>query len=226
MEKLVNKINTYGFLRFLEDYPELSFKPLDGRNIILQGDFKFKANVNGFPSIKDSYELKIVIPENFPFNLPEVTEIGGKIPKEAEFHTNFDGTLCLGTPLRVFKELSKSSNINIYSDKFLVPYLYAVSHKLQYGGEFIFGELSHGSLGIIEDYCDLLGLKKREQVIYALKLLCIGKKEANKRTCPCGCDVRLSSCNDTHRKLSELRKSVPREYFVKDLKNLNTMLGT
>ena len=74
-----------------------------------------------------------------------------------------------------------------------MPYLYAVSKKLQYGGDFAFNELAHGELGIIADYCDLFGLKKREQVINVLELLGMKPRIANKKPCPCECGRRLSA---------------------------------
>ena len=63
-----------------------------------------------------------------------------------------------------------------FASSCLVPYLYAVSHKLQFGGELLFRELKHGAEGIVEDYLDLFGLSNPEQVRRVVRLL--GMKSA------------------------------------------------
>lgn len=206
---------------FLRDYPGMSFAPMKGSLLSLRGTFRFKASYKDGPSIKDSYELEIHIPEKFPYELPKVKELGMKIPRDSMHHVNWDGTLCFGAPLRVVLKLYKSPTINTYAEECLVPYLYAVSHKLQYGGEFIFGELKHGEEGVLNDYLDLLGLTHPKQVVETLTLLGMKKNIANKRPCPCGCGKRLGSCrfND---KVNELRRVAPRSFYSNHVRSLGS----
>lgn len=178
----------------------------------LRGKFRFKANVSGNDEIDDSYKLEILVPDKFPRALPKVKETGGKIPRDGNFHVNPDGTLCLGSPLRLLSKVHSVPNLTGFADKCLVPYLYAVSHKLMSSGDFVFGELDHGDQGIVDDYSVLLGLKERHHITQAIRLLGIKKRMANKRVCPCGCGKRLGAC-PIHHKLNEFRKMAPVSWF-------------
>ncbi|MCM3029831.1 hypothetical protein [Niallia sp. MER 6] len=212
-------MNLHGALEFLNDYPEMSFGPMKSRELNLRGTFRFRANYEGGPIIEDRYELEILIPEGFPIELPKVKELKGKIPRDNNYHINPDDTLCVGSPLRVILKLQESATLNTYAEECLVPYLYAVSYKLKNGGDFIFGELEHGKKGIFNDYCDILGLTNPNQVAKALSLLCMKKRIANKKICPCECGKRLGSCN-FHIKLNTLRLVAPRSFYKKHLLDL------
>lgn len=198
--------------QFLSDYPGMSTAPCSDAGVCLRGKFRFKANAPGYDAIDDSYRLEIVIPDKFPQAIPMVKEIDGKIPRNGEFHVNPDGTLCLGSPLRLLRIVHGAPNLTNFADKCLVPYLYAVSYKLMNGGDFVFGELAHGDQGIVEDYSVMLGLKKKHQVTQAIQLLGIKKRIANKMPCPCGCGKRLGVCL-FHHKLNEFRKMAPVSWF-------------
>jgi hypothetical protein len=198
--------------QFLRDYPGMSTAPCSVAGVLLRGKFWFKANVSGSYEIVDSYNLEIIVPDKFPHALPKVKEIGGKIPRDGNFHVNPNGSLCLGSPLRLLKKIYGAPNLTGFADKCLVPYLYAVSYKLMHGGDFVFGELAHGEQGIADDYSIMLGLKKKHQIIPAIQLLGIKKRLANKRLCPCGCGKKLGVC-PFHHKLNEFRRMAPVSWF-------------
>ena len=198
--------------QFLDDYPRMSTAPYFDAGVCLRGKFHFKAGVSGSEEIEDSYKLEIIVPEKFPQALPKVKETGGKIPKDGNFHVNPDGSLCLGSPLRLLKKVHTFPNLSGFASKCLVPYLYAVSYKLRNGGDFVFGELAHGEQGIVDDYSHLLGLPKRAQIIQAIQLLGVKKRIANKRPCPCECGNRLGGCS-LHHKLNDFRKMAPVSWF-------------
>lgn len=209
----------FGALEFLQDYSGMSFGPIKNRGFSLVGTFSFLAHYPGLPSIKDDYKLEIVVPEDFPYELPKVIEQEGKIPRNNEFHINPDDTLCLASPLRVSIGLADTPTLSAYAEKFLVPYLYAVSHKLKFSGEFVFGELEHGGKGLVKDYADLLGVDDATKIIPTLQLLCMKKRVANKNPCPCGCLRRLGKC-DFRFRIDELRNVAPRSYYRWHLLNL------
>lgn len=205
--KALNSLN-----QFLDDYPGMSTAPCSDAGICLRGRFRFKASISGNDEIEDFYMLEIFVPDKFPQALPEVKETGGKIPCDGNFHVNLDGSLCLGSPLKLLKKIHSAPSLTGFADKCLVPYLYAVSYKLMHGGNFLFGELPHGDQGIVDDYSIMLGLRERDQIIHAIQLLGIKKRIANKRPCPCGCGKRLGACL-FHRKLNEFRKMAPVTWF-------------
>ncbi|MGD9733469.1 MAG: hypothetical protein AB7U45_14930 [Desulfamplus sp.] len=198
--------------QFLIDYPGMSIAPYSDAGVCLRGKFRFKANEYESGEIDDSYNLEIIVSYKFPQSIPKVKEIGGKIPCDGGFHVNSDGTLCLGSPLRLLMKVHSAPNLTGFADKCLVPYLYAVSYKLMHGGNFVFGELSHGNQGIVDDYSVMLGLKERHQITQSIQLLGMKKRIANKKPCPCGCGKRLGVC-PFHHKLNEFRKIAPVSWF-------------
>jgi hypothetical protein len=163
--------------------------------------------------ITDSYELSIFVPSQFPRCLPQVIETGNRIPKNANYHVNpNNNTLCLGSPIRLMLKLSQKPTLPGFAELCLTPYLFAMSHKLRVGGRFPFDELQHGTKGILIDYADLFGLKTPEQARYALQLLGMKKRRANKQPCPCVCGKRLGRCK-LNAWLRQFRQIASRSWF-------------
>ncbi len=187
----------------------------------LKGYFSFSAKPKGGAEICDTYHLHISIPQKFPKEIPKVTEIDLKIPRDGKYHINPDDTLCLGSPLRLMHKVSERPNLVSFSESCLVPYLYAVTYKLQNGGNLPLGELAHGSQGIVIDYLDLFGLQNREQVIQTLNLLGMKKRVANKASCPCGCERRLGKCS-FKQKLNGYRRIANRAWYRAHVRDIET----
>lgn len=204
--------NVPGLKDFLINNPGLRIVPSGAGETTLKGQFCFTAEKEGFPPIEDYYQLEIAIPATFPRTVPSVKEIGDKIPRDGEHHLNpGDDTLCLGSPLRLQLSLGKDVSITSFVNQCLVPYLYAISHKLQFG-ELPWGELDHGKPGIIQDYMELFGVTGQEGVISTLNILGKRKRVANKKPCPCGCGQRLGKC-DFRWKIIPFRKNISRKWF-------------
>ncbi len=181
-------------------YPHMVVRPAAGRNLVIVGTFRFSAQPSSGIEITDSYNLRLYVPDNFPQNLPEVTEVDQKIPRDGQHHVNsLDGTLCLGSPLRLLLKLSIEPTLSGFAAECLVPYLYAISHKLRFGGELPFSELAHGTPGALQDYTDVFRLKIPSQAKAALSLLGIKTRLANKLPCPCGCGRRVNQCSFNER---------------------------
>lgn len=197
---------------FLFEYPKMVLIPSVEFRAVIKGTFDFIAKPPEGTTIRDSFSLTIEVPEKFPRDIPLVRETGGRIPRNGLYHVNSDNTLCLGSPLRLLLKLSKCPNLKGFSEECLIPHLYAVSHKLTYGGKLPFSELQHGYPGIWDDTVELLGLNDPKQARYVLSLLGMKKRNANKHPCPCGCGRRLGKCgfND---KLRQFRVIADRNWF-------------
>ncbi len=212
---------------FLKEQPMMNLTPVSNGAIIINGLFEFTRTYQNRDLIHDSYELRITIPENYPEVLPLFQELEGKIPRNADYHVNPGGTLCLGSELRLLKQLRSAPDISLFIENCLIPYLYAQSHKRIFGGDFIFGELQHGELGIFEDCENLFHLRGKDAVIYALELLGKKRRIANKCTCPCGCRRKLRQCI-AHSRLNGFRNVLPRSRYKEiaaSLRKLNISLG-
>lgn len=210
-----------GLDEFLRDYPRMAIQPTANAGLELRGTFAFCGQPENRPAVADSFELTIRVPAAFPADLPSVTETGGKIPRDGHYHVNSDGTLCLGSPLRLLLALSRQPTLGGFATTCLVPYLYAVSHKLLCGGPFVFNELAHGARGALRDYMDLFRLKRPEQAERALRLLGMKRRRANKQVCPCGCGRPVGRCRFNFR-LREFRMRAPRAWFRAQVEGLDS----
>lgn len=208
-----------GLSYFLKDYPEMQVVPSRTKSLVVRGTFSFIGKTEQGPELADSFELEIIIPDRFPFFLPKVKEIAKKIPRAEGFHINPDDSLCLGSPLRLLSLIKNEPTLVGFAERCLVPYLYAISLKLKEGGKLYMGELEHGAPGIIADYLNLFNLKNKNQVIYALKLICLRKRVANKKLCPCDCGKRLGKCLFRFN-VNKFRNTTTRKWLSAHLKEL------
>lgn len=209
-------VDVIGLAQFLKEYPGMAIRPSSDVHLRIKGTFSFAGDHPVHGHVSDAFSVQIDIPAAFPRELPEVTEIGGRIPRQGAFHVNGDGSLCLGSHLGLLLKLSEAPTLPGFAARCLVPYLYAISLKLQNGGKLVFGELAHYGPGMLHDYAQLFSLPTVVQARYALKLLGKKKRVANKLSCPCGCNVRLGRCRFNHR-LLQFRNLASRRWFKRQL---------
>ncbi len=211
----------WGCSDFLEGYPEMALEPTGSGGIRLSGLFRFSASCpREGTTITDQFQIAIEVPRVFPREIPVVFETGGRIPRSPEFHVNADGSLCLGSPVRLLTIAATHPTLLGFVDQALVSFLFSVSKSLNTGRHFPFGELSHGTQGALADYRDLIGLKTAKQAKLAIRALSHRKRIANKHPCPCGCGMRLGRCGLRHR-LNPLRKAASRSWFLKEIQRIS-----
>jgi hypothetical protein len=211
-----------GLRPFLDAYPGMRVRPSPAGMIRLEGEFDFRADHEDGPVIVDTYHLRIDVPHQFPDELPRTLEIEGRIPRDADHHVFSNGSLCLGSPLRLHLIAREARDLTSFVRRCIVPYLYAASYREQTGSPYPFGELAHGAAGLLDDYALLLGLHAPRQALAALALLGTKRRLANKRPCPCGCGRRLGVCrfNETVRSLrSEFGRIRFKGLYVQVLNN-------
>lgn len=179
---------------FIQHYPMFRLKPSLEKVLTIEGTYEGILSYEQYGEVSISYKLSIQIPEDYPASLPMVFEVSNRIEKEPDNHVNYDGSLCLGAPIRLKMVMQKNTSLACFFEKCILPYLYAVTLKINTGEPFVFGELAHGNAGLIEDFKSLFNLSEEKQVHHMLTLLSKNKKEANRLTCPCGCRKRLSTC--------------------------------
>jgi hypothetical protein len=201
-----------GLEAFLCEQPELRLQPVSDATVVIEGMYLLDATHPSAGRVTRSFKLQIKIPLDFPEELPIVFEVGGVIPQQGDFHVNqTDYSLCLGSHISLKRVLRDSGDISRYFAEALRPYLYAVSVKLERGGKFVFGELRHGSPGIVQDLADDLQIPE-SRVVDALALLTLPEEAALGQVCPCGCEQTLRNC-ETHARLCEVRTLASPEWF-------------
>src|SRR3989344_3311374 len=63
-----------------------------------------------------TFKVKIEIPKNYPESPPKIYEIGDVIPKEPDWHINYDGSCCVGPNAKVYRKLNNNITIKGWLD--------------------------------------------------------------------------------------------------------------
>jgi hypothetical protein len=194
---------------FIDAYPLMRHRPSAKGTVRLVGRLEFSAVTEGAPRITDEYRIQVDIANPLDRALPQVFEVGGRIPREGGYHVNPDGSLCLGSMLRQRLILGAQPSLVDYVDKCVVPFLYG--HSLRESGTtaFPFGELAHGVAGLIDDYCLIFGVSDEDGLRRLMWLLAMKRRRANKLRCICGCGRRFAACK-LHRKAHAARRTLSR----------------
>ncbi len=183
----------------LVSHPGLRLRPTQSEALLLEGELYFHILGPTGRAISDAYNVAIHIPYSFPKVLATVFEVGSRIEKG--FHKLVDGSLCLGSPLRIRLALASDPTAFGLIERVILPYLYGHSH-FRATGTMPFGELAHGSLGLKRDFAGLFGASASSAAAFAA-VSALRRRVANKKPCPCGSGKRLGRCH--HRIVNALR---------------------
>ncbi len=192
---------------FRTAYPDMRLGPGRPDQLVLVGQFEFTGSKDGV-AITDQYDVEVEIPKSFPLDLPRARERGGRIA--STFHTNPDGSMCLGSPLRLAQRVDAEPTLTGYAESCLVPYLYAHSYLMRHG-KLPWDDLPHGDVGILLDYLKMFRARYADEVVAFLALLSGRRRVANKRPCPCSSGRRLGACHA--RTISRYRRVWSRAKF-------------
>jgi len=211
----------WGLEALRQQQPDLRERPSADGSLVLEGPLEFCAQTAQHGAIQERFEVRLKVPAGFPRELPEVWELGGRIPWR--FHTNTDDrSLCLGSPLRLFITLNAEPTLVGFVNRCLLPYFYNFVIG-QRTGRLPFGELAHGSRGLRTDYQRILGARSEQETIAFFTSLAVKKRIANRRPCPCGSGRRVGRCH--HRVLNGLRAIHSRSWFAKHLSEIRPRQG-
>lgn len=214
-ETWFQRLRRWGVDDLLTAYDGLKLIPVSDGPVKITGLLAFEASAWDRETIRDHYGVEIAVSEDFPRILPSVRETAGRIPRS--FHTNPDGTLCLGSPTRLRLSLSSAPSLEKFVTKCVVPYLYGHAYFEKHG-MMPFSELRHGESGIVQDLASIYGTSSEAAVAGFVRLTALSKRVANKALCPCGSGRRLGRCHN--RCVTYLRRRLGRGWFRMLLREL------
>lgn len=134
--------------------------------------------------------VEIILPPDYPESHPVARETTG-ITKV--FHTNHDGTLCLGSHLAVKSTFARYPTLLGYMEELVIPFFYAFFYKEKFGG-MPFGELSHGGEGLLEYYLELFDVGESASVLGLIRILADDDYRGH-LLCPCGSGAIVRKCH-------------------------------
>lgn len=168
----------------------------------------------------DTFEVKILIPENFPEELFKLHETGNRIPKTLEWHNNI--SCCLSTNAIIYHILGEDISLLNWLVRFGHPFLanYILKTKTM---EYANGEFAHYTPGIVEGYQKLFNLHGNAEVVEKLSILCSVLRRGRNKPCFCGSGRKFKTCYlkspFTHKYLN-----IPYTILEKDLFEIRTQI--
>jgi hypothetical protein len=143
--------------------------------------------------VVDYYLVKIFIPPHYPKSVPTVWEIGGRIPRDVDWHVNNYGALCLFMPAERWKYWPKGSTFLDFLKKPVNDFFLSTTYRFQ-TGEYPFGERPHGRDGVIQYFVEELGTEDEEIILTCLEYL--SRKEPKGHwPCYCGSGKKMRECH-------------------------------
>ncbi len=149
--------------------------------------------VFGETKIIERFEIKIEIPEDFPFSVPRVFEIGSVLGKSPNDHFNSDDSACLFVEPERYRKWPPGSGIRDFLNGPVREFFFSQAYR-RLSGTWPFGEWSHGNLGILEFYGNHFGTKS-VAVIKGLLEASLQSRLFRQWRCPCGTNKRLLKCH-------------------------------
>jgi hypothetical protein len=167
---------------------------------------------------EDYYEIEIQI-QDFPSSFPIVKETLTRIPVKADRHVYIDtGSLCFTT--KAIADILLKSKIKTLKDfivNVLIPYLRNNSYY-EIHGKYFENEYSHGVLGIIESYKDILKINGEYSIAKIMLDRIENRNIKFKDNCYCGSNFTLKKCsNGKHDKAYREFKFINKETLTRDL---------
>lgn len=173
-------------------YPEFQECQFDGKSIIT-GNIDI-VDINS--KYWTSYAIEIHPTNDFPYRFPLLFEVGGKIPRIADWHVYEDNNNCCVKILPAEIIRCKSGiTITEYIKEEVVPYLFNQTHRI-IEGYYVNGEFSHGAIGFYEYYSKVLGTQGN--IFDTCKLLhaiSITPKPPRTSVCFCGSGIKYRKCH-------------------------------
>ena len=190
-------------------YPKLKKVDKDGHSY-LSGELDI-VDANGLHW--DTYEVEIHCREGYPKRYPSLYEVGGKIPRIADWHIYEDtGSCCVNVLQEEIIRCKDGITLLQYIEEEVLPYLFNQTNR-RVEGYYVNGEYSHGLIGEYEFYSRILktGSDIRKTVEWLL-FVAGGKKLSRTDVCFCGSNRKYRKCHrDAYDKLSILGEKYLKE---------------
>ena len=194
-------------------YSRLQAVKKDGKTII-SGELDLK-DESGI--LHDSYSVEIHSVQNYPNRFPLVFETSNRIPRNIDWHVfETDGHCCISTYPEEILACREGLNLIEFVENQVKPYFYSQTFRRLNG--YFLSERSHGFLGNIEFFSDLLMTDNIENMIRWLYSV-LQREEPNRvaKKCFCGSHAMYRHCHRSAYKKLAAFSDEELKYFIDEL---------
>lgn len=174
-------------------YPDFIVESGVNGSTILIGNLIVNKTACGF-TVRESFNIKVVIPLQYPFIPPDVWETEGKL-EQTYSHLNSDRSLCVGTYADILFQCNGVIELQYFIQHYVISYFFSYRYYQRFG-EYPFGERMHGTFGILETYKELFGVDN-ELTTFQMMQHIASHKYRDYLNCPCGSSKLIRHCHKT-----------------------------
>ena len=187
--------------RLQVDFPELHLVERD-ETMIVAGTFPL---VDG-QKVVDRFMIELALPRTYPKGVPELREVGGRIPRVADRHVEGDGKACAFLPDEYCYKHPNGMDLIDFLKGPVLGFLVGQS-LAERGQPWPQGERAHGTDGITAFYTEVVGSSDPATIQRYLEALA-AKQVRGHWPCPCGSGKRLRECHQE--RVLKIRERIPR----------------
>lgn len=184
------KIIQQHFLDAQERYPKLQHLIKSNSIWLINGVIDVIDEEGGY---WDSYEVSIIVPDDYPKSLPILVETSNKIERHIDWHMNSNGVCCLSTQAKMFYDLGEDITLLKWLNEFAHPFLANHVYRVK-TGHYANKEFSHGNKGILEGWKEIIQLEDETQVLTYLEQMIGIKRLSLNQQCFCGSGKKYKRC--------------------------------
>lgn len=144
--------------------------------------------------VLDNYEVEIHPSELYPHKFPITFEVGGKIPRNIDWHINeSNGSCCIKVPPEETLLCKRGLPLLDFVNFQLKPYLFNQTFRRENG--YFFNERSHGVKGLLEYFESVLLTGDLSKIEFLLRWVLMGKEPSRTSECVCGSGKKYRKCH-------------------------------
>lgn len=168
----------------------------------------------------DTFDIRIAVPDTYPYCVPFVLEMGGKIPREDDRHISKEGICCLDIEHRLIHMSRRGVRLVDFITNKVYPYF---ANQIYYEAEnqYSSGEYKHHFGGIKQFYEENLQIASVEEAILILNYILNAQELGRNDTCFCG-ENKYKKC---HWETVMFLKSIGKKQLRLDLDNFQKIIS-
>lgn len=160
----------------------------------------------------DSYSIKMVPGEGYPYRFPKVFETGGRLPINIDWHIFPDGHCCIKTVSEEIFLCKKGLTLHWFIKEQVIPYFFNQKHRELHG--YFLRERSHGMRGDLEFFKEHFNTQDENLVLIFLLEVQKKKELKSNAKCMCGSDRKFEKCHRRIIRSTRIFSQIEISYFI------------
>lgn len=172
-------------------------------------------------TVIDSYSIKIVAGNGFPFRFPLVYETGGRIPVNIDWHVFSDGHCCIKAMPEEILLSKRGITLSYFIREQVIPYFFNQKHRELHG--FFLRERSHNEEANLQFFKEHFKTNDANLVLRLLTeaQMATGRKSNSK--CLCGSGRKYKKCHRRAVRATTAYSNSEMSYFIHSINSLTSI---